>query len=218
MKALRILVTVSACLLPAVQQLRAEGASPARLTPPSASEFTDGDRKAFVAWALSRREVRSLTAGHRTRVMRVWTDAEKRGADVRRRATVLVRDYDAGVAHEITADLPPGRVTIRELVNVPPSEEEIAEGMAIARRDPALSGLADDPRLRLIGGFHNVSRRPDDPCSRDICLEFAFMKPNYEGPERYVVVDLSRGVVAHHDFRGGRPGEGSPRMTEVPSP
>jgi hypothetical protein len=57
----------------------------------------------------------------------------------------------------------------------------------------------------------------DDPCARDVCLEFAFMKPDYEGPERYVVVDLTRGVVAHHDFRA-RPGERRPRMTETTGP
>jgi hypothetical protein len=219
MKSVRLLVTVFICALALARPLfGADGASPARLVPASPSGFTDADRKAFVAWALSRPEVRALTAGRRTRVIRVWTDTEKRGADVRRRATVLLRDYDAGVAREISADLPEGRLAIRELVNVPPSEEEIAEGMAIARRDPALAALAADPALRLIGGFHNRSARRDDPCSRDVCLEFAFMRPNYEGPARYVVVDLSRGIVAHHDFRGGRPGEGPPRMTEAPAP
>jgi hypothetical protein len=217
MKFARILVALCG-LLPALPLSGADGAPPARLAPASASEFTDADRKAFVDWALSRPEVRSLTAGRRTRVIRVWTDVEKRGAGVRRRGTVLLRDYDAGVAREISADLPEGSLTISELVNVPPSEEEIAEGIAIARRDPALTAFSDNPSLRLIGGFHNRSRRRDDPCSRDVCLEFAFMKPNYEGPARYVVVNLSRQVVAHHDFRGGRPGEGRPRMTEPAAP
>ena len=32
------------------------------------------------------------------------------------------------------------------------------------------------------------------------------MKPNYGGPARYVVVNLTRGIVAHHDFRGGAAG------------
>jgi hypothetical protein len=49
-----------------------------------------------------------------------------------------------------------------------------------------------------------------------VCLEFAFMRPAYQGPARYVIVNLTRGAVAHHDFRI-RPGEPS-RMTERPSP
>jgi hypothetical protein len=74
--------------------------------------------------------------------------------------------------------------------------------------------LVGNAGLELLGGFHNRSTYSDDPCSREICLDFAFMRPNYEGPERYVIVNLTRGVVAHHDFRGARPGAPPPRMTE----
>jgi hypothetical protein len=89
--------------------------------------------------------------------------------------------------------------------------------MAIVQRDPALAAFVSNPNLELIGGFHDLSRYPDDPCSREICLDFAFMKPNYEGPARYVIVNLTRRVVANHDFRV-RPGEGPPRMTRKPAP
>jgi len=187
--------------------------APARIEP-SSSGFTDAERREFVAWALSRPEVRLAAAGHRTRVLRVWSDAVKSEKGTTRRNVVLVRDYDAGVAREISADAAGGSLEVRELRGVQPSAEEIAEGMAIVRRDPALARFVGNPELELLGGFHNRSIYSDDPCSREICLDFAFMRPNYEGPERYVIVNLTRGVVAHHDFRGARPGAPPPRMTE----
>lgn len=191
----------------------AERLAPAKIDP-SSSGLTEADRREIVARALSRPEVRAQTAGHRTRVLRVWSDAVKGDKGVLRRNIVLVRDYDAGVAREISADAGGGNLEVRELRGVQPSEEEIAEGMDIARRDPALARFVANPRLRLSGGFHNRSTYTEDPCSREICLDFAFMRPNYEGPERYVIVNLTRGVVAHHDFRGARPGAPPPRMTE----
>jgi hypothetical protein len=218
MKSLQLFLAWSFCAvalspsLPAVAEAP-DRAAPARLIPASPSGFSDSERDAFVARILSRPEVRALTAGRRTRLLRVWTDAEKRGADVQRRGVVLVRDYDAGVAREFTSDLAGGPVTIRELFNVQPSDEEIEEAMAIARRDPVLRPFSSDPNLRLIGGFHNRSPVRDDACARNVCLELAFMRPGYQGPARYVVVDLSRGVVSHHDFRGSRKGEPA-RMTE----
>jgi hypothetical protein len=188
--------------------------TPERPTNAPGDAFGDAERRAFVAWVLSRPEVRAQTAGRRTRVLRVWSEAVKGESGVSRRGTVLLRDYDAGIAREITADLPAGRIQIRVRTGVQPSKEEIEEGMEILRHDPALARFVENPRLMLIGGFHNRSRHRDDPCAREVCLEFAFMKPNYEGPARYVIVNLTRGKVAHHDFRGGRAGEPPPRMTE----
>jgi hypothetical protein len=194
--------------------LAAEPSAPPSPTNAPGNAFGDAERRAFVAWVLSRPEVRAQTAGRRTRVLRVWSEAVKGDSGVSRRGTVLLRDYDAGIAREITADLPEGRIQIRVLTGVQPSKEEIEEGMEIVRHDPALERFVENPRFTLIGGFHNRSRHRDDPCALEVCLEFAFMKPNYEGPARYVIVNLSRGAVAHHDFRGGRAGEPPPRMTE----
>jgi hypothetical protein len=187
---------------------------PPRPTNAPGEAFGDAERRAFVAWVLSRPEVREQTAGHRTRVLRVWSEAVKGENGISCRGTVLLRDYDAGIAREIAADLPAGRIQIRVRTGVQPSKEEIEEGMEIVRHDPALARFVDNPRLTLIGGFHNRSSHRDDPCALEVCLEFAFMKPKYEGPARYVIVNLTRGAVAHHDFRGGSAGEPPPRMTE----
>jgi hypothetical protein len=204
---------IAAVLGSAFSLAAAERLTPARLSA-ARDAFSDADRRAFVAWALAQREVRAQTVGHRTRVLRVWSEAAKTDAGAVRRATVLLRDYDAGIAREITADLPKGPVRIRELHGVQPSEVEIEEGMAIVRGDPALAQFVENRELLLIGGFHNRSLDRDDPCSRDVCLEFAFQRGNYEGPARYVIVDLSRRVVAHHDFRGSKAAGVPPRMTE----
>jgi hypothetical protein len=182
---------------------------------PSTSGLTEAERRELVSWALSRPEFRAKTSGHRTRVLRVWSDAVKGEKGNRRRNFVLVRDYDAGLAREVSADAGGGNLEIRELLGVQPSAEEIEEGMAIVRRDPALAPFVRNPGLELIGGFHNRSVYRDDPCSHEICLDFAFMRPSYAGPERYIIVNLTRGVVAHHDFRGARPGAPPPRMSEL---
>jgi hypothetical protein len=185
-----------------------------RTGPPRPGEaFSESDRQALVSWTMAQPEVRAAVARHRTRVLRVWSDAVK--GEPAGRGTVLLRDYDMGLAREISVDLASGRITMRELPGIQPSEEEVEEGMAIVRQDPALVRFVENPHLTLIGGFHNRSAVRDDPCAVEVCLEFAFMKPNYGGPARYVIVNLTRGVVAHHDFRGGRPGGAPARMTET---
>ena len=204
---------VLAALLPPPTLPAAERAPAARIEP-SSSGMTEAERHEFVAWALARREVRLASAGHRTRVLRVWSDVVKGEKGPARRNLVLVRDYDAGVAREISSVAGSASVEVRELRGVQPSAEEIAEAMAIVRRDPALARFVSNRALRLIGGFHTRSRVANDPCATEICLDLAFMRDNYEGPERYVIVNLTRGAVAHHDFRGARHGAPPPRMTE----
>jgi hypothetical protein len=210
---LKALCVLTAAVLFSSRLAAAERRAAARIEP-STSDITEKERRELVAWATSRPEFRAKTAGHRTRVLRVWSDAVKGEKGVSRRNIVLVRDYDAGVAREVSADEAGGNLEIREVVGVQPSAEEIEEGMAIVRRDPALARFVRDPDLELHGGFHSRSPSSDDPCSREICLDFAFMRPSYAGPARYVIVNLTRGVVANHDFRA-RPGELRPRMTEA---
>jgi len=206
------IVLVSAASLAAIER-----SAPPRLASARADAFTETERQALVSWTLAQPEVKRAVAGHRTRLLRVWSDVAKGDAGSYRRAVVLLRDYDAGTALEVSTNLTTGSIETRELVGIQPSREEIEEGMAIVRSDPKLAALVANPELELIGGFHNRSRYPDDPCSREICLDFAFMKPNYQGPERYVIVNLTRGVVVNRDFRA-RPGEAPPRMTQRPAP
>jgi len=186
-----------------------------RLASAPGDAFTETERRAVIAWAMAQPKVIAAVAGRRTRLLRVWSDVAKGEAGPYRRATLMLRDYEAGIAREVTIDLATGRIEMRELAGVPPSEGEIEEGMAIVRRDPALARFVEDPGLRLMGGFHNRGAYEDDPCAREICLDFAFMRPGYgKGPARYVIVNLTRRVVANHDFRGAALGEPPARMTE----
>jgi len=60
-----------------------------------------------------------------------------------------------------------------------------------------------------MGGFYNVSIYPDDPCSREICLEFAFMK-SVPHDCTHTARCLSRPPAQHHDHPGlGRAGSGN---------
>jgi hypothetical protein len=215
MKSLRFSFAGSLCaiFLSAVPAAALERAAPPHLASAPGNGLTEPEREAVVSWALAQPEVRAIVAHHRVRVLRVWSDVAKGDDSSRRRAAFVLRDYDSGNAREVTVDLPAGRIQTRELSGVQPSRAEIDEGMEIVRRDPALAAFASNPDLVLVGGFHNRSPYADDPCAREMCLELAFMKPNYGGPARYVVVNLTRRIVAHHDFRM-RAGEGRPRMTE----
>lgn len=206
-----------AALLAGSFALAAERSAPPRLASAPGDALTESERQAVASWALAQPEVRTAVAGHRTRVLRVGSDLPKGEPALGRRATVLLRDYDSGLAHEVTIDLAAVRVRVRTLAGiVPPDTDEIAEGVEIVRRDPALAAFNGNPALTLMGGFFNRSPWPDDPCSREICLEFQFMRPGYEkGPTRGVVVNLTRGLVSHHDFRApSAAGESPPRMTE----
>jgi hypothetical protein len=206
-----------ALALPVAALPAAERSAPPRLSSARADALTEAEREAVVAWAMARPEVKSAVADHRTRLLRVWSDVAKGESGSYRRAVMVLRDYDAGTALEVSTNLTTGSIETRALVGIQPSREEIEEGMAIVRSDPALAAFVANPKLELAGGFHNRSRYPADPCSREICLDFAFMKPNYQGPARYVIVNLTRRVVANRDFRA-RPGEAPPRMTKKVAP
>jgi hypothetical protein len=213
----RLIAVGTLCAFQTAVASAAERTAPPRFASASGDAFTEPERRAIAQWTLAQPEVKNAVAGRRTRVLRVWSDVSKAGQGSRRRAVVLLRDYDAGVAREITIDLSSGTIGTRELRGIQPSAEEIEEAMAIVRSDRILARLSADPKLGLIGGFHRRSSEADDPCAREVCLEFGFMKPNYRGPERYVVVNLTRGSVAHHDFRV-QPGEQRSRMSERRAP
>jgi hypothetical protein len=218
----RLRASLAALCLLVVAGIAPAGA-PDRSGPPRPSSAPSGaltapEREAIVAWATAQPKVKAAVAGHRTRLLRAWSDVAKGSSGSYRRAVMVLRDYDAGTAQEISVNLETGAIETRELVGIQPSREEIEEGMTIVRSDPALATLVANPNLTLIGGFHNRSLRSDDPCSREICLDFAFMKPNYGGPARYVIVNLTRRIVAHHDFRAARPGQPPERMTETAVP
>ena len=203
-----------ALLLPALLSAAERGLPPV-VGSVAGSGFVPEERDALVSWTMAQPAVQAAVGRHRTRTLRVWLDADKEEGGSRPRAIVLIRDYDTGSAREISVDLWPAGLKCASSSVSSRTRKEIDEGMGIVRRDSALARFVGNPSLRLIGGFHSRSAVRNDPCAVEVCLDFAFMKPDYQGPARYVVVNLTRGIVAHHDFRGGRPGGPPARMTET---
>lgn len=191
--------------------------------------LTSRDAKALAEWALARPQVAARFQGHRTRLLKAGLTESAKGGRSPAQAVLWFRDYDAGIARSVTVDLDTGSVELGEVAFlVQPSPEEIREGMAIVLQDPALASFAADPTLTLLGGFHNRSPYADDPCSREVCVELAFMRPGPKWgqasraakvPPRRVIVNLSRGAVVNHNYRTDHePGAPLPRMTAGESP
>lgn len=186
------------------------------------------EAKALADWSLAQPQVAARFKGHRTRLLRAGLTEEK-GDRTRAQAVLWFRDYDAGIAQAVIVSLDTGSVALGEVAAlVQPSPEEIREGMTIVLQDPALASFAADPTLTLLGGFHNRSPYADDPCSREVCVEFAFMRPGpnwgqtfsaVKLPPRRVIVNLSRGAVVNRNYRRDpEPGAPPARMTAGESP
>jgi hypothetical protein len=195
-------------------------------TPPrpkgSATEaVTAAEARALSDWALAQPQIAARLKGHRTRLLKAGLSESGKDGKAPTRAVLSYRDYDAGNVQQVIVDLETGAAEIGEVARlVQPSAEEIAEGMAIVIRDPGLSSFVGDPSLTLMGGFHVKSPYADDPCSREVCLEFAFMKPGPAVsasagriPPRRVIVNLSRGAVVNRDYRTGGASDTPSRMT-----
>ena len=194
--------------------------------PRSASAITPVEARALADWALGRPEVAARFRGARTRLLHAgYPEAAKDGkAAAGRRVVLAFRDYDAGVVRIVTVDLEGGAVAVEESLRlVQPTPAELSEAMAIVLADPRLAAFSGNPALVLQGGFHVKSPYADDPCSREVCLEFAFLRRDLEPkpvadekrqPPRRVIVNLSRGAVVHLDYRANaEAGAPLPRMT-----
>ena len=134
-----------------------------------------------------------------------------------RRATFYLRNYDRGIVHRLYVNLDNGEISIEDLTSlVQPSREEIEAAWAIIRRDPELGRYYSDPSVEFSGGYYDRSRVPDDPCSRDVCLQIGIVnrRPRH-GFARQVVVNLSRENIANRAFRTP-PSPVPPRRLSVP--
>ena len=206
----------------------AEKAAPPRPRVGVGGAISAADARALADWALARPEVAARFKGARTRLLHAgYPEAAKDGkAAAGARAVLSFRDYDAGVVRVVTVDLDGGQIVSQETAAlVQPNLEELSEAIAIVRADPRLAAFSANPALILQGGFHIKSPYADDPCSREVCLEFAFMQRDREPkpvpdekrqPPRRVIVNLSRGAVVNLDYRANaEAGVPLPRMTAL---
>jgi hypothetical protein len=207
-------------LLPAAASAANPG-TPPRPKGSAGEAVTASEAKALADWTLAQPQVAARLKNHRTRLLKAGLSDTAKDGKSAGKAVLSFRDYDAGVVQQVVVDLESGAVEVGEVARlVQPSAEEIAEGMAIVIRDPRLSSFVADPSLTLMGGFHVKSPYADDPCSREVCLEFAFMKPGPGGtpaaekkPPRRVIVNLSRGAVVNRDYKTESDSAAQPRMT-----
>lgn len=185
------------------------GASPSSSGPASVpllsagQTLTANEERALADWALAHPEVRKNLGSGNFRLVRAGTHT----ATGARSAVLFVRDLESGAARSLSIDLNSGAVTVRDVPGLlQPGEEELREARAIVQRDAELARWSSNRNLSLQGGFHvRPAATLRDLCSRNVCVEFGFMRPDFsKDPARRVIVDLSRGVVAHRDYRGAQ--------------
>lgn len=185
--------------------------------PPASSgqPLSAGQARELFDRALARPEVRQRLGSSRFRLVRAGTG----GSGAEGAAVLYVRDLQTGAARALRFDLVSGAVTVGDVPGLlQPGEEELGAARGIIERDPDLARWSAGRGVSLQGGFHV---RPQaglrDPCATDVCLEFGFMRADFtKGPARRVIVDLSRGAVAHRDYQGLRMTAGEPDGGEKP--
>lgn len=133
-----------------------------------------------------------VAPGHRTRVLRTWSDTVKEdGRDVARRVQIVF-DYDDVVAFEVVFSEPDGRLlSTRKLEGAPPrpSPEEITEAFEIVRADAQLGEIVRRTGGILEGGF--VLEGGMSPCGPGTrCLEVQILDRGRYAAIRKVVVDV----------------------------
>jgi hypothetical protein len=173
------------------------------LTSSGSEALTASERAAIVEWTMAQPEVRAKTDGHRHRVLRTAAEQTKTPRGDARRAVLYVRDYDAGVVHEVRIDLGSAQIEIRDLPHAAasPSAEEIEEAMTLVRSDAAFAEQSANPALSLSGGFQWTGHGAADACARDFCVQLAFMEQNFEKkPVHFIIVDLSRQEIVNRDL------------------
>jgi hypothetical protein len=140
--------------------------------------------------------------GHRLAAIRVTAEA----VDVRDTPTTVVTvvlfDHTALEARRVRMDLATGQLLLNERLPGRPqrSDRELAEAVAIVRRDAGLARLLDEGGV-LDGGFI-----VDDPRgSRRRAIQMKLMSADRRALLRSIVVDLTLGEVATvADSHGGR--------------
>lgn len=131
------------------------------------------------------------------RLLRTWEGSIKAGARELPRRIEVVFDYAEGVARENYYTLDGNLVGSRKITqNMPrPSEEEMAEAVALVRADPELGRIASRRSAVFDGGFALEEGRGErcGPGSR--CLLVQLISPDRVGLIRWVAVDLvTRGI------------------------
>lgn len=136
----------------------------------------------------------------KTRVLRTWEDSVKvEGHDVYRRVEIIF-DYTRGEAFQRTYDSSGQLLDERPAPTPRPSQEELAEALAIVQGDVELAARIRTDQLRLEGGF-TLREEAGKRCAQGSrCLQIFASKPQGEAPSFRAVVDLVSGQVIYRDL------------------
>ena len=185
--------------LPAAGQEGKSGVARVRTTVP----LTAAAREQFAQRAITHSELPERAAGHRLVPIRVTAQSAGDSPETARTTIdVVVFDHTALEARRIAFDPATNRLLLNERLTGRPqrSDDEMADAIAIVRRDRVLRGLLD-AGAALDGGFI-----VDDPGgSRRRMIQLKMMRGDRRALLRSIVVDLTRGQIASiSDTHGGR--------------
>ncbi|MEM7479785.1 MAG: hypothetical protein AAF481_01315 [Acidobacteriota bacterium] len=186
--------------------LATQGGDLPQLTSYPADPFTPTEEQAVTTWMLAQPAVKALLGDDRTRILRGGSDYPKGPDGPFRRATLIIRNYDQGLTHEVTANLATGEISTRNDYGlIQPNRAEREEAIALIEQDESLAVYRNNPKLVLNGAFFLRSPHKQDPCSRNICLIFHFVDTSgtHSRSARRVLVDLTRGEVVPNRFDYG---------------
>lgn len=147
-------------------------------------------------------------------LIHTWDEPVKTGsARAESRHVDIVFDYARGAALERTYDASGALLSEREIAPPTPSDEEVAEAIAIIEADAELAPLIEASGAAVEGGFLYLPedfvgvegtvdfKKPLKACERGArCLQFDLVGPDRETSVRFVVVDLATRRVVEHDL------------------
>ena len=190
-------------------RLRTSGDSPL-----SAEEHT-----AMKAWFMEQHEVVRHFGTDRVSIQRMGAQEEKNPDGTPfRRVVAHVRNYTTGMVTRLIARLDDNSLQIDDIGYgaMQTTAEEQARAEAIIQADPRLRALNDNLMLNLQGGFVIRAEDPNDPCAREVCVEYGYMGQDYDiAKRRMVIVNLSRERVVNTDYQNPPEGANRARMTEA---
>jgi hypothetical protein len=142
-----------------------------------------------------------VKADSRVRLLRAWDETIKVDGREEMRQVRIYFDYDRGVARQTVADASGAILEDAIVQGAPrPTEEEIAEAIAIVRADRILGAMLTRVKAVPDGGF--LLQEPEGKACgpRTRCLHVFWFSPDRVGLVRWTVVDLVRQSIAYTHY------------------
>jgi hypothetical protein len=182
------------------------------------SPLSAEEKVAMKAWFMEQYQVRQHFGTDRVSIQRIGAQEEKNPDGTPfRRVVAHARNYTTGMVTRLTARLDDNSLAIDDIGYgaMQTTAEEQDRVVAIIKADPRLRALNEDVLLELQGGFVIRAEDPNDPCAREVCVQYGYMGQDYDvSKRRMVIVNLSRERVVNTDYQNPPEGANRARMTE----